>query len=91
MNAKGFVSAVGIFLMGAVVGQWVARNSPGGPTSAPKHVSPIAQAPLQISDCSPTSSAVFSTPEHAFSNALAQDPSPTLKFSWLDSNVIVPT
>ena len=72
MNTKALAGSVGIFIVGAVVGQFVGRHSPGDPPSAPDHVSSIAPGSMMIPDCNPTSTETFSAPEDAFSSALAQ-------------------
>lgn len=70
MNMKTLVSAVGIFIVGAVVGR-VAGHAPSAPTPMPESVRPLAQTLFQAPDCSRTSTEVFSSPQDAFSSALA--------------------
>lgn len=72
MNTKSLAGSVVIFIAGAAVGQFVGHNSRSAPPSARELVTSIAQVPIQIPDCSTTSTAAFSTPQDAFSSALSQ-------------------
>jgi hypothetical protein len=72
MNTMTLVSTVGIFLAGALVGQFVGRNLPSGTISTLKLGPPVSQTLIRVTDCSPTSTDGPSTPQDTFALALAQ-------------------
>jgi hypothetical protein len=81
MNIKTLASSVGMFILGAIVGQLVARNSWSDQSSAAKPVPLVSQAridptvartSIQTSDCNSVAGEAASTPQDAFASAVAE-------------------
>ena len=81
MNIKILASSVGMFLVGAIVGQLVARNSSSDPTSVTEPVPIVSQGRIDPAatrtsiltrDCKSAAGEAASTPQDAFASALAE-------------------
>lgn len=80
MNIKTLASSMGMFIVGAIVGLVVARNSSSGQTSAIERAPAISQplidpmvarTSVQAPDCKSAAGEPASTPQDAFASAIA--------------------
>jgi hypothetical protein len=81
MNIKTLANSVGLFIVGAIVGQLVARNSSSDQSSAAEPVPLVSLAridpavthtPIQTRDCKSAAGEAASTPQDAFASAVAE-------------------